>query len=69
MKNIKKFFLVPIGLPGMGKTTLSRYLNKTQPATVGNQFPKIQNFQKRAELQQSKVEFTKISYDRILTSN
>ena len=26
MNHITKFFLVPIGLPGMGKTTLSRYL-------------------------------------------
>jgi len=26
MKSIKKFFVVPIGLPGMGKTTLSKFL-------------------------------------------
>mmetsp|Transcript_16388 Transcript_16388/g.27755 ORF Transcript_16388/g.27755 Transcript_16388/m.27755 type:complete len:138 (+) Transcript_16388:341-754(+) len=25
--NISKFFLVPIGLPGMGKTTLSRFVS------------------------------------------
>ena len=24
---VTKFFLVPIGLPGMGKTTLSRFLS------------------------------------------
>lgn len=27
--NVTKFFLVPIGLPGMGKTTLSRFLSAT----------------------------------------
>jgi adenylate kinase family enzyme len=27
MQSIKKFIFVPIGLPGMGKTTLSRYLS------------------------------------------
>lgn len=27
MNNINKFILVPIGLPGMGKTTLSKFLN------------------------------------------
>ena len=29
MSNINKFFLVPIGLPGMGKSTLSRFLSAT----------------------------------------
>ena len=29
MSTVKKFVLVPIGLPGMGKTTLSRFLHHT----------------------------------------
>ena len=28
-QNLNKFFLVPIGLPGMGKSTLSRFLSDT----------------------------------------
>ena len=75
MSNVTKFFLVPIGLPGMGKTTLSRFLGS---ATQNNQmilsapksYPKIQNFSKRAVIEQQhnvKIDFIKISYDRILT--
>jgi hypothetical protein len=26
---VNKYFLVPVGLPGMGKTTLSRFLSAT----------------------------------------
>ena len=28
-QSLDKFFLVPIGLPGMGKSTLSRFLSET----------------------------------------
>ena len=34
MKSIRKFFVVPIGLPGMGKTTLSRFLMNSKNYTV-----------------------------------
>lgn len=34
MNSIKKFFIVPIGLPGMGKTTLSRFLLNSNNYTV-----------------------------------
>ena len=34
MNSIKKFFIVPIGLPGMGKTTLSRFLLNSKNYTV-----------------------------------
>jgi len=61
-ENVSKFFLVPIGLPGMGKTTLSRFLSATSQSyfnerfnkqimamhSKNNAFPKIQNFSKRA---------------------
>lgn len=84
MSNINKFFLVPIGLPGMGKSTLSRFLSATsqkyfnkafnQNIQENNQQPKIQNFNKRStfgteniQTKPIKIEFLKISYDRILT--
>lgn len=34
MNSIKKFFIVPIGLPGMGKTTLSRFLLNSKNYSV-----------------------------------
>lgn len=34
MSSIKKFFVVPIGLPGMGKTTLSRFLLNSKNYSV-----------------------------------
>ena len=34
MNSISKFFVVPIGLPGMGKTTLSRFLLNSKNYTV-----------------------------------
>lgn len=34
MNSIKKFFVVPIGLPGMGKTTLSRFLLNSKSYSV-----------------------------------
>ena len=57
MSNVTKFFLVPIGLPGMGKSTLSRFLSATsqqyfnerfnQNIQTNKQYPKIQSFSKR----------------------
>ena len=64
MQNVKKFFLVPIGLPGMGKTTLSKALfakvqdQKKNGQMLGVQqpnFPKINNFQKRAVIEQPEI--------------
>ena len=34
MKSIKKFYVVPIGLPGMGKTTLSKFLMNSKNYSV-----------------------------------
>lgn len=56
MSNVTKFFLVPIGLPGMGKSTLSRFLSATSQQYFNERFnqniqmksyPKIQSFSKR----------------------
>jgi hypothetical protein len=58
MSAIKKLFFVPIGLPGMGKTTLARHLESTahKSFTNHNSTP-------------FKVQFKKISYDKMLTDN
>lgn len=39
MKSIKKFFVVPIGLPGMGKTTLSKFLMNSKNYEVTYPMP------------------------------
>lgn len=57
MQSIKKFIFVPIGLPGMGKTTLSRYLSSNSKILFAN------------GQQSQQVDFIKISYDRMLTDN
>lgn len=35
---VNKFFLVPVGLPGMGKTTLSRFLSATSQQYINDRF-------------------------------
>jgi len=57
MKDISKFFLVPIGLPGMGKTTLSKSLKR--------------DIKKGPEVftTESKLDFFNIAYDKINTKN
>ena len=54
MTSIKKLFFIPVGLPGMGKTTFCHHLERTVS---------ILSKQKSA----SSYKFKKISYDRILT--
>lgn len=85
MSRIKKFVLVPIGLPGMGKTTLSRFLHHTcqNAISVGQTdaktglgmtgvASKLVNQTKdsiQTTASQLKLDFRKISYDDILTRN
>ena len=57
MHSIKKFIFVPIGLPGMGKTTLSRYLSNNSKILFNT------------DQKSQSVDFVKISYDRMLTDN
>ena len=57
MNKITKYFIIPIGLPGMGKTTLSRFLQNYSSQKI--------NFTNNTII----LNFQKISYDRILTSN
>ena len=72
MAGINKFILVPIGLPGMGKTTLSRFLNSTTKGILKvNYSDKLNdklgiNSQNQTNI---RLDFQKISYDRILTGN
>lgn len=76
MATVSKFILVPVGLPGMGKTTLSRFLNATSqaPLRVGkkqNQMTlgTMNKMKQMSEGTLMKMDFMKISYDRILTNN
>lgn len=62
MNNVSKIYFIPVGLPGMGKSTLAKHIKQT----IG----KCQSNGK--DLQASglpKVSFAKISYDRILGEN
>ena len=59
MDPIKKLFFIPIGLPGMGKTTLARYLKTT---TFNSLHPS------KATLPFN-INFRKISYDKMLTKH
>ena len=36
--NINRYFFVPIGLPGMGKSTLARFLSATSQAYFNERF-------------------------------
>ena len=73
MASIRKFILIPIGLPGMGKTTLSRFLHATSsaPFKVNMTSQLLQNIVGKVQDSESKLklEFNKISYDHILTQN
>lgn len=58
MSHIKKLFFVPVGLPGMGKTTLAKHLEHCK-------HKQFVNF----EDSRFTIIFKKISYDRMLTDN
>jgi len=38
LSSVNKYFLVPIGLPGMGKSTLCRFLNATSQSYFNERF-------------------------------
>ena len=79
MASIRKFVLVPIGLPGMGKTTLSRFLHHTCENPINfNKFDVkslsatnklVKRTQGGLEQHSLKLDFKKISYDAILGDN
>lgn len=54
MAHVKKLFIIPIGLPGMGKTTLSKHLEQASLKTGKLSFELI---------------YKKISYDKMLGDN
>lgn len=56
MAQVNKLFFIPIGLPGMGKTTLSRHLEHTSVKYLNKnyQYP-------------FKLSYKHVSYDKILT--
>lgn len=61
LDRVKMIYIVPIGLPGMGKTTLSSALLGIQDYTI----PKSMTRTERTHLQ---LEFIKIDYDDNLTT-
>lgn len=63
---IKKFFVIPVGLPGMGKTTLSKFFMnwKTHPVdnfSFGNDITRTAN-DLHYELEANNLKFMKEEY-------
>ena len=79
MHSVKKIFFIPVGLPGMGKSTLAKHIRTAVEknfAGFGLQNGTLLNSAKTHHLSenylskaQAKVDFHKISYDRILGDN
>lgn len=68
MTNVSKIYFIPVGLPGMGKSTLAKHIKQT----VSKYFGEIRNLGVNGVASVSnspKVNFSKISYDRILGEN
>lgn len=54
MHTAKKLFFVPVGLPGMGKSTLAKHIRQAT---------------EKSKKAQTQLSFHKVSYDRILGDN
>lgn len=66
MRKVRNLFIVPVGLPGMGKSTFSKNL-KRATSKISQQNNNLKtNSKKEKEHSFGNVTFTKISYDRIL---
>ena len=62
MASVSKIYFIPVGLPGMGKSTLAKHIKQTVVKFLGSG-----KDLHAASLPQ--VSFAKISYDRILGEN
>eukprot|EP00347_Sterkiella_histriomuscorum_P005519 403356308 len=65
--HLKRIFLIPIGLPGLGKTTLAKCLE----STFSNQFISSQanvnkNSSENISTLNSRVHYTRVDYDKML---
>ena len=80
MKHITKLFFVPVGLPGMGKSTLAKHIRMSVENNLCDSKSKTQkqsiipedialSLEKAFGKAVPNVTFTKVSYDRILGEN
>ena len=76
MNNVKKLFFVPVGLPGMGKSTLAKHIKLAaqkshKPGGVQSLLPEEMSPQLSGAHSSlpTNVSFEKVSYDRILGDN
>jgi tRNA uridine 5-carbamoylmethylation protein Kti12 len=63
MAHIKRLFFIPVGLPGMGKSTLSKHIKMAVERNLAHGL--IKTHLNNA----STVSYHKVSYDRILGEN
>lgn len=78
MQNVKKLFFVPVGLPGMGKSTLAKHMkNATQKHIAAQSLDKgeilaqaaLKSVEKISREGTTPISFAKVSYDGILGDN
>lgn len=72
MHSVKKLFFIPVGLPGMGKSTLAKHIREaTERNLMQNSGPigKANQTHHFSENPLPQVSFSKVSYDRILGDN
>lgn len=71
MHSVKKLFFIPVGLPGMGKSTLAKHIRQATENNLsasGSLFGKSQTHN-QLDGMLPQVSFSKVSYDRILGDN
>jgi hypothetical protein len=66
MRSVKNLFVVPVGLPGMGKSTFSKHLKRTTSTHFSKKSSTLNLIEPNTDLNMPVIEFKKISYDRIL---
>ena len=85
MQHIKKLFFVPVGLPGMGKSTLAKHIKLAVENNLSDKNLQTQKHCKQEDKENpanvaaylekafgktlSTVSYSKVSYDRILGEN